>query len=99
MMNFLFKGEFEGMSPHLKYEKYPLSILRPLAYVEEKEIIAYVEELGLLGYTCSCDFSGDASARRQVRKQIAEWTQGKSSLKANVFNAAKNLNFDAWSGG
>ena len=35
MMNMLYKGQISGMLPILRYEKYPVSIIRPLALCEE----------------------------------------------------------------
>ena len=41
LMNMVYKGEFSGMPPKVIYDKYPVSIIRPLCYCEEIEIKEY----------------------------------------------------------
>src|SRR5512137_1795551 len=41
VMNMLYKGQISGMLPVLSYSKYPLSIIRPLALCEERQIIDF----------------------------------------------------------
>lgn len=77
----------QGMQPCLKLDKYPVTFLRPLVYVEEKDLIRYVEDLDLLRYTCKCDY-GENSERKRIRKLIAELTQGQSGRKENLLRAA-----------
>ncbi|MCL2318739.1 MAG: tRNA 2-thiocytidine biosynthesis TtcA family protein, partial [Treponema sp.] len=39
-MNMMNKGQLSAMPMYLAYRKYPLSLIRPLAYLEEQQIIA-----------------------------------------------------------
>ena len=41
------------MPPMVPYEKYPCSIIRPLCYCEESEIIAYAEDADIRKFTCT----------------------------------------------
>lgn len=91
MMNMLYKGEISGMMPVLKYDKYPISIIRPLALCEEREIIAFAEEKGFRSVTCSCGYGND-SKRRIVREKIRELTGGSSELKHNLYNSMSKVN-------
>ncbi len=77
----------QGMSPYLKLDKYPLAFLRPLVYVEECEIVEYVQHLDLARFTCTCEF-GENSERKRIRKVIHDMTQGHSSKKQNILKAA-----------
>ena len=63
LMNMLYKGEISTMSPIVRYRKYPLAVIRPLALCEERQVIAFAEEKGFRGLTCTCGFDG-ASRRR-----------------------------------
>ena len=38
-MNAMYKAEFSTMIPELKYDKYPVSIIRPLYYAMEQDIL------------------------------------------------------------
>jgi tRNA 2-thiocytidine biosynthesis protein TtcA len=93
LMNMLYKGEFSGMPPLVPYEKYPVSIIRPLAYCEEHEIIEYIHQTGLGQYTCTCDFSAH-SHRKRIRNEIASLTQGNSTLKRNLFESMRHIKED-----
>lgn len=91
LMNLMqFGRNTQGMRPCLKLDKYPITFLRPLVYVEEKELIRYVEDLDLLRYTCKCDY-GENSERKRIRKVIADLTQGLASRKANLLKAALSV--------
>lgn len=88
IMNLMqFGKNTQGMSPCLKLDKYPITFLRPLVYVEERELVSYVEDLNLLRYTCKCDY-GENSERKRIRKLLAELTQGLSGRKMNLLRAA-----------
>jgi tRNA 2-thiocytidine biosynthesis protein TtcA len=91
MMNMLYKGQISGMLPSLQYKKYPVSIIRPLALCEERQVIAFAEEKGFRSAVCTCPFGRD-SKRREVRARIAELTGGSSRLKRNLFDSMSNVN-------
>lgn len=93
LMNMLYKGELSGMRPRLKYDKYPLEIIRPLALCEERQIVDCVTELGLAGAVSSCEF-GLESKRRQVRAKVKELTGGSSELKRNLFESMDKVNLE-----
>lgn len=90
LMNMVYQGEFAGMPPKFPYEKYPVTIIRPLAYCEEHEIVEYIRESGLGQFTCTCGFSA-ASNRKRIRQDIATLTQGNSTLKRNIFESMRNV--------
>jgi tRNA 2-thiocytidine biosynthesis protein TtcA len=91
MMNMLYKGQISGMLPSLRYEKYPVSIIRPLALCEERQVIAFAEAKGFRSAACTCPY-GRESKRREVRARIAELTGGSSQLKRNLFESMSNVN-------
>lgn len=93
LMNMVYKGEFSGMPPKVIYEKYPVSIIRPICYCEENEILSYAIEGGFAKYTCTCEFAKN-SHRKRIRKEIESLTQGNSTLKQNVFKSMKNIKMD-----
>ena len=90
-MNMLAKGEFSTMPPVMPYLKYPLVIIRPLALVEERQIIEFAEKTGIAKAVCSCPY-GINSDRRRVRARIAEFTGGSSRAKRNIFKSMSNIN-------
>ena len=93
LMNMLYQGEFAGMPPRVPYDKYPVSLIRPLCYCEESEIIAYAEEAGFAQHACTCGLT-EASHRRRIRSEIANLTQGNPTLKRNLFESMRHIRTD-----
>jgi tRNA 2-thiocytidine biosynthesis protein TtcA len=91
LMNMLHKAQISGMLPMLRYDKYPISIIRPLALCEERQVIAFAEAKGFRSAVCTCPY-GRESKRREVRAKIAELTGGSSRLKRNLFDSMSNVN-------
>ncbi|GHU99789.1 tRNA 2-thiocytidine(32) synthetase TtcA [Spirochaetia bacterium] len=89
-MNMTSKGELSTMPMILNYRKYPVSLIRPLGYVEEQQIIACAAEKGLLAAACTCPY-GVRSRRRDVRKRIAEFTGSSGAVKRRIFKAVNSL--------
>ena len=90
IMNMLNKGEISTMIPKLKYENYPITIIRPLCYILEERLIKEAKEKGYFGFTCTCDYQ-ENSDRKLVRKKIEELTNGDSKMKERMFRALKNI--------
>jgi tRNA 2-thiocytidine biosynthesis protein TtcA len=93
LMNMLHKGELSTMPPVVRYAKYPLTVIRPLALCEERQVVAFAEEKGFRGLTCTCGFDG-ASRRKEVRAKLAALTGGSSALKRNLFSSMSNVKPD-----
>lgn len=93
LMNMLYKGEFAGMPPRVPYDKYPVSIIRPLCYCEEHEILNYIQETKLAQFTCTCEF-GKNSHRKTIRKEMEHLTQNNPTLKQNLFKSMRNIKMD-----
>jgi tRNA 2-thiocytidine biosynthesis protein TtcA len=91
VMNMLYKGQISGMLPLLRYEKYPVSIIRPLALVEERQVIGFAGEKGFRSAACTCPYGRD-SKRREVRALVAQLTGGSSRLKRNLYDSMSNVN-------
>jgi tRNA 2-thiocytidine biosynthesis protein TtcA len=81
-MNLCSKGTLAAMPILLKYRKYPVSLIRPLALIEERQVIACAAEQNILKAACTCPY-GQNSKRRVMRGLIADFTGGgKDALEA-----------------
>jgi len=92
-MNMTGKGILSAMPMFLAYRKYPLSLIRPLGYLEEQQIIACAEEKDILKSSCSCAY-GINSVRRDIRKRIAAFTGNSSSEKRRILAALSGAEVD-----
>jgi tRNA 2-thiocytidine biosynthesis protein TtcA len=87
-MNMCAKGTLLAMPVLLNYRKYPVSLIRPLALLEEKQVIACAAQQNILKNACTCPY-GQNSKRRDIRKRISEFTSGKDSgdIKRRILQA------------
>jgi tRNA 2-thiocytidine biosynthesis protein TtcA len=85
-MNLTAKGVLETMPVKLAYRKYPVTLIRPLGYIEERQIIACAEEQGILKAACTCPY-GVNSRRRDIREKLAAFTGGSGAVKRRIFAA------------
>jgi tRNA 2-thiocytidine biosynthesis protein TtcA len=85
-MNITGKGELSGMPMLLPYRKYPVSLIRPLGYAEERQIIACAAENDILKAACTCPY-GLRSKRREMRERIAGFTGNSGAVKRRIFQA------------
>jgi tRNA 2-thiocytidine biosynthesis protein TtcA len=86
-MNLCEKGALLAMPIQLKYRKYPVTLIRPLALLEEKQIISCASEQNILKNACTCPY-GQNSKRRDMRNKIADFV-GKDSgdIKRRILKA------------
>jgi len=82
-MNMTGKGTLSTMPMYLAYRKYPLCLIRPLGYLEERQIIACAAEQDILKAACTCPF-GVNSRRRDIRQRIAAFTGNSASVKRRI---------------
>jgi tRNA 2-thiocytidine biosynthesis protein TtcA len=97
-MNLCAKGELSAMPIRLVYRNYPVELIRPLAYLEERQIIACAGEQDILRAVCTCPF-GLRSKRRDMREKIAAFTGGSGAVKRRVLRALSSGAEDLLTGG
>jgi len=85
-MNLCAKGEISAMPVLLEYRKYPVSLIRPLAYLEERQIIECAAAQNILKAACTCPY-GVNSKRRDIRQRIAAFTGGSGAVKRRILKA------------
>jgi tRNA 2-thiocytidine biosynthesis protein TtcA len=85
-MNLCVKGELSAMPIILNYRKYPVSLIRPLALLEERQIIDCAAEQNILKAACTCPY-GLNSKRRDIRTRIADFTGGSGAVKRRILKA------------
>jgi tRNA 2-thiocytidine biosynthesis protein TtcA len=85
-MNLCAKAEISAMPILLKYRKFPVSLIRPLAYVEERQVIACADAQNILKAACTCPY-GINSKRRDMRERITALTGGSGAVKRRILKA------------
>lgn len=85
-MNMMNKGQLSTMPIKLAYKKYPLTLIRPLAYIEERQIIDCANVMNILQSTCTCSY-GENSKRKTTRQKIAQLTDNSSNTKRRILQS------------
>ena len=91
LMNMLVKAELSTMPPRLDYEKYPVSIIRPLCFADVGLIKEHAKNAGYISTTCTCSYQ-DNSGRKDARARLEALTRGDVSAKEKMFFSLKNIN-------
>ena len=92
LMNMAYKSELSTMLPVMKYDKYPHTVIRPLAQVKEREIIEFAKILGINNLVCTCPY-GVNSKRRLMKEKLDILTEDAEYMKDNILRSLSNINF------
>jgi tRNA 2-thiocytidine biosynthesis protein TtcA len=90
LMNLFFQGEIGTMQPYQEMFNGELAIIRPLAYVEEKEIARLATRLNLPVIASQCPHD-DTSKRRVMKGVIEELKKHNRNVKKNIFRSLKRV--------
>jgi tRNA 2-thiocytidine biosynthesis protein TtcA len=85
-MNLCAKAEISAMPILLRYRKFPISLIRPLAYIEERQVIECADALDILKAACTCPY-GINSNRRDMRQRITALTGNSGAIKRRILKA------------
>lgn len=89
LMNALNKGELSTMPPKLKYNQYPVTVIRPLCFADVDSIIVHAKTEGYISNTCTCNYQ-ENSGRKDARKRLSDLTHN-ASEKRRLFEALRNV--------
>lgn len=92
MMNLLYNGKYESISPMSFMSDAEIHLIRPLIYVKEEEIISLVDSLSLpvISSPCPVDKITKRRATENLLDQIEKDVPG---AEDRIFTALKNTNF------
>ena len=93
LLNLFFRGEISSMVPKQELFKGKITLIRPLAYVEERLIIRFAREAKLGHDTCVCPHSV-TSNRSRVGRIIRELEKVCPDIKKNIFRSVKRVKQD-----
>ena len=93
LMNLFYKGEISSVNARQPLFDGKLTIIRPLIYVEEKDIRAFALESGFPSQLCRCPNSM-TSKRALMKKLISEIENGNKMIKSNIFRAPSRIRHD-----
>jgi len=69
LLNQFFIGTLKAMAPRMLCDNGDITVIRPLVYVAEEDIITAVQQAGITAVRCNCPVA-DADQQRQRMKQL-----------------------------
>lgn len=93
LLNLFFQGIISGMCPRQEMFGGKLTIIRPLAYVLERDTARLAKELALPVPACSCPNSR-TSKRTSMKGLIRELEKLSPNIKTNIFQSLSRIKKD-----
>lgn len=93
MMNLTFQGSFGTMPPLLKMDKFDLTVIRPLALIEEEDLKALAEAHGYQKQNKYCPYE-QVSHRASMKEVMAKLEEMNPHVKSSMWNAMHHVQTD-----
>jgi tRNA 2-thiocytidine biosynthesis protein TtcA len=92
LLNLFYSGSLRSMPPRLVSDDGRHVVIRPMAYVEERDLVAYAEARRYPVVRCSCPTCGLPDQQRQViKRMLSSLEDDHAGLKAQMLAAMKNV--------
>ena len=90
-LNMFFGGKLKGMPPKLTSDNGEFVVIRPLAYVAEKDLIRWAEHRQFPIIPCTLCGSQENLQRVQIGKMLREWEKQYPGRTETMFTALQNV--------
>ncbi len=90
-LNMFFGGKLKGMPPKLTSDNGEFVVIRPLAYVAEKDLVRWAEHRQFPIIPCSLCGSQENLQRVQAGKMLREWEKQYPGRTETMFTALQNV--------
>jgi len=90
-LNLFFGGKLKAMAPKLRSEDGRHIVIRPLAYVPEREIARYASARGFPIIPCNLCGSQENLQRAAVKKMLADWELSHPGRIESLMTALRNV--------
>lgn len=95
-LNLLYGGRINTFPPCTYLDRSNVTVIRPLIYLEEKEIKRFIKKSGITPITKSCPMDG-YSKREDMKKLILQFKEDIPTIKANLLGAIHRSSIKGWS--
>ncbi|HEX9024729.1 MAG TPA: tRNA 2-thiocytidine(32) synthetase TtcA [Geobacteraceae bacterium] len=92
LLNQFFVGTLKAMAPAMLADNGETTVIRPLVYVEERDIIAFARASRFPVVCCCCPVCGVADQqRKRMKRLLAELERDIPSIKRSLLTALANV--------
>ncbi len=91
-LNLFFAGNLKSMPPKLVSDDGKHVVIRPMAYVRERDLEAYAQVRGFPIIPCDLCGSQDNLQRKQLKAMLLDWEKHFPGRIENIFNSLQRVN-------
>ncbi|MCP3943371.1 MAG: tRNA 2-thiocytidine(32) synthetase TtcA [Desulfobacteraceae bacterium] len=92
-INIFYSGKIGTMKPRQSFFNGKLDIIRPLAYVEKKDVVSFSRMCGFPEFVNNCP-SANMTKRGEIRQMLETLYKQNKHIKGNIFRAMGNVASD-----
>ena len=90
-LNLFFGGRLKAMAPKLRSDDGRHVVIRPLAYVPEREIARYARARAFPIIPCTLCGSQETAQRKQIKQMLADWEREHPGRSESIFRALRQV--------
>lgn len=95
LMSLIYEGRFHTFSPVTYLDRMDLTVIRPLMYMEEADVIGFVRKYDVPVVKSPCPADGHTK-REYVKQLLRRLNQENPGVKARMFTAILNSSMKGW---
>lgn len=96
LMSLIFEGRWHTFSPVTYLDRMDLTVIRPLMYMNEMDVIGFVNKYDVPVVKSPCPVDG-VTKREYIKNLIRQLNQENPGVKERMFTAILNGNMKGWS--
>lgn len=95
LLSTFYEGRIHSFSPVTYLDRKGITVIRPLIYVEEKQIKAFIRDRNLQIVQNPCTANGHTK-RQFIKELLRDLSVDNREIKNNIFGAVKRSGLDGW---
>ncbi len=95
LLSMLFEGRFYSFSPRTYLDRMDLTVIRPMMFVEESEVIGFRNKYSLPVVKSRCPIDG-YTKRQYAKELLGQLNREHHGVKQRMFTAILNGNIKGW---
>lgn len=95
LLSTFYEGRIHSFSPVTYLDRKGVYVIRPLIYVEEKQIRAFIKANNIQIVPNPCTANGHTK-RQYIKELLADMSSDNREIKNNIFGAIKRSGIDGW---
>ena len=96
LMSLIFEGRFHTFNPVTYLDRMDLTVIRPLMYMNEADVIGFVNKFQVPVVKSPCPVDGHTK-REYIKNLLQELNQENPGVKERMFTAIQNGRLEGWS--